>query len=434
MNKDCGGRESGSDAGSINVDPHKHVLKPLYISFMGNVAAQHYFLSYSRIDKEVALKLAQDLKAAHVNIWIDQLDIEPGSIWDEAIETALQNCKGMLFVASHASVSSDNALNEVHYALRENKSIIPIKIDDCKIPLLIIRHNYIDLSVDYNRKFSELLNRVRHDDGQQPVSETAASSINESHFKNQPSENGPSKSLRKKGKAPIGRLAAIGVVLVVVAIALFIWLGDSDDDVSQNQGSLPVESIKDAATDKPSGTADSLYEAGMELYDQKDYSAALNHFQEAANDGSIAAMVKLGEMYSKGEGIERDDQTAIEWYTKAARQGDVVAMYSLADLYENGLGVKHDYQKAMQWYTAAADGGYKYAFANIGDLYYEGKGVGVNYKKAVEWYEKAAAAGEANGTHSLGFMYENGYGVAADQTKANDLYKKAKDLGYVEEE
>jgi TIR domain len=36
------------------------------------------FLSYARADNEFALKLAQDLRAAGVSLWVDQFDIEPG--------------------------------------------------------------------------------------------------------------------------------------------------------------------------------------------------------------------------------------------------------------------------------------------------------------------------------------------------------------------
>jgi len=398
---------------------------------MEDKSAQHYFLSYSRTDKEAALKLAHDLKAATVNIWIDQLDIEAGSLWDAAIEKALQNCKGLLFVASKASVSSDNALNEIHYAIREKKSIIPVKIDKCKIPLLIIRHNYIDLSVDYNSGFSQLLDRLRHEEGQPTVAAGAAGSAAEINTKRQPSTVNPAKQTGKKSR--IGVLAALGAGLVVITLALFLWLGDDDSDVAQNQSSSPELKIKDT-TSKVSGTADSLYEAGQESYEQKEYPAALDQYQKAAQDGNISAMFELGNLYYNGEGIDRNHQTAMQWFTKAVQQGHVVAMYNLADLYENGIGVKHDYQKAMQWYTSAAEGGYKYAFANIGDLYFEGKGVGVNYKKALEWYQKAAAAGEANGTHGLAYMYEHGFGVDADRTKADELYKKAKELGYKEEE
>ena len=47
------------------------------------------FISYSRDDSEFDLRLAQDLKAAGANVWLDQLDIKPGRPWDNAIEDAL---------------------------------------------------------------------------------------------------------------------------------------------------------------------------------------------------------------------------------------------------------------------------------------------------------------------------------------------------------
>ena len=41
--------------------------------------------SYCRVDSDFALKLAEDLKAAGANVWIDQLDIELGTPWDGAV-------------------------------------------------------------------------------------------------------------------------------------------------------------------------------------------------------------------------------------------------------------------------------------------------------------------------------------------------------------
>jgi hypothetical protein len=40
---------------------------------------QSNFLSYARDDSEFALKLANALRVAHANIWIDQLDIPAGN-------------------------------------------------------------------------------------------------------------------------------------------------------------------------------------------------------------------------------------------------------------------------------------------------------------------------------------------------------------------
>lgn len=56
-------------------------------------SAPSAFFSYCRADS--ALKLAEDLKTAGANVWIDQLDIEFGTPWDRAVEDALGNAPRM---------------------------------------------------------------------------------------------------------------------------------------------------------------------------------------------------------------------------------------------------------------------------------------------------------------------------------------------------
>ena len=51
-----------------------------------NEGRSKIFISYSRKDKDFTLRLAKDLRAADVEIWIDQLDISPGVRWDDAVE------------------------------------------------------------------------------------------------------------------------------------------------------------------------------------------------------------------------------------------------------------------------------------------------------------------------------------------------------------
>ena len=53
------------------------------------MSAPAAFVSYSREDSEFVLRLARDLKAAGANVWLDQLDIQPGHAWDSMIESAL---------------------------------------------------------------------------------------------------------------------------------------------------------------------------------------------------------------------------------------------------------------------------------------------------------------------------------------------------------
>jgi photosystem II stability/assembly factor-like uncharacterized protein len=118
------------------------------------------FVSYSREDSEFVLRLAEDLKAAGANVWLDQLDVAPGQRWDRTVEDALQRCPRMLLILSPPSVNSDNVMDEVSFALEEGKTIIPILFKDCPIPFRLRRVQYIDFRTDYQRGLRELLRAV----------------------------------------------------------------------------------------------------------------------------------------------------------------------------------------------------------------------------------------------------------------------------------
>lgn len=115
------------------------------------------FVSYSRADSEFALNLATDLKNVGLDIWLDQLDIPVGAIWDNEIEMALQKCESVILILSEHSTRSNNVLNEVYYALEENKKVLPVKIDGCKIPFRLTRLHFVDLSVNYEKGLKDLL-------------------------------------------------------------------------------------------------------------------------------------------------------------------------------------------------------------------------------------------------------------------------------------
>lgn len=100
------------------------------------------FFSYSRNDSEFVLRLAEDLRAAGANVWLDQLDIEPGQRWARAVQEALTGCPLVLVVLSPSSVESSNVQDEVTFALEERKIVIPILYQDCKIPLQLRGFHY----------------------------------------------------------------------------------------------------------------------------------------------------------------------------------------------------------------------------------------------------------------------------------------------------
>src|SRR5215472_930044 len=115
------------------------------------------FVSYSRADTDFVLRLCQDLRAVEASIWLDKLDIHPGEEWDQAIERGLSECGLMLVVLSPKSVTSQNVLDEIGYALSRKKPIIPVLYRDCEVPYRLSRIQYIDFRTAYDERLKDLL-------------------------------------------------------------------------------------------------------------------------------------------------------------------------------------------------------------------------------------------------------------------------------------
>jgi TIR domain len=118
------------------------------------------FVSYSRADSDFVLRLCQDLRAAGASIWLDKIDIHPGEEWDQAIERGLAECGLMLIVLSPTSVSSQNVLDEIGYALSRKKTIIPVLYRDCEVPYRLNRLEYVDFRTDYDERMKYLVSAL----------------------------------------------------------------------------------------------------------------------------------------------------------------------------------------------------------------------------------------------------------------------------------
>src|SRR5215472_16378251 len=119
------------------------------------------FVSYSRTDTDFVLRLCQDLRGAGASIWLDKLDIHPGEEWDQAIERGLSECGRMLVVLSPKSVTSQNVLDEIGYALSRKKPIIPVLYRDCEVPYRLNRLEYVDFRTDYEERLKYLVSAIK---------------------------------------------------------------------------------------------------------------------------------------------------------------------------------------------------------------------------------------------------------------------------------
>jgi hypothetical protein len=123
------------------------------------------FFSYSRADSEFALRLGKDLRDKGANIWLDQLDISPGSTWDVEVENALNSSAFMLALLSPDSMASKNVMDEVNYAIEEKKKVIPVLIRNCKIPFRLRRLQFVDFSKNYDQALARLLQTLSPESG-----------------------------------------------------------------------------------------------------------------------------------------------------------------------------------------------------------------------------------------------------------------------------
>lgn len=119
-----------------------------------------YFLSYSRTDEVFALRFAKNLRERGISMWVDQLDIRPSEHWDRAIERAVHECRGLVVILSPRSIASDNVADEISYAIDTGKSVLPVMIERCRLPLRITRMQLIDATGEYERALQQCIDAL----------------------------------------------------------------------------------------------------------------------------------------------------------------------------------------------------------------------------------------------------------------------------------
>jgi len=115
------------------------------------------FLSYSRKDSEFTAKLASDLRQTKIRTWRDAENIPAGTNWDREIEKAIKECTHVILVASSSSVESENVMDEISLAINKGKTIIPVMIETCELPMRIHRAQWVDFREGYQQGITKLL-------------------------------------------------------------------------------------------------------------------------------------------------------------------------------------------------------------------------------------------------------------------------------------
>ena len=196
----------------------------------------------------------------------------------------------------------------------------------------------------------------------------------------------------------------------------------------------------------------------------QDFSKAYNQYQQAAKNGDVDALIKLGDYHLEGITTTRsidkakafyikaarlnhpiasyklaiayinanDDKSALVWLQKSAKNGHSDAICELAQFYENGRAVQANSTIAYNYYLKAAEQDHPHALYKLASYLEEGLVVERNYNKALKYYYKATEFNYPKAFSKIAHFYKNGLGVQVNLQKAFNNYAKGSKEGAVE--
>ena len=102
------------------------------------------FISHSTQDDLFVNRLRNVLRKHGYETWVDHSDVLPGKIWDQVVEEVLGTVDLMILILSNSAIKSHAVAAEWREFLNLNKTIIPVRIEECRPPMLIRHLQYID--------------------------------------------------------------------------------------------------------------------------------------------------------------------------------------------------------------------------------------------------------------------------------------------------
>jgi hypothetical protein len=118
-------------------------------------------VSHSHKDDFFVDELCERLSEQGHETWVDHVDIPGGKHWDEVVEEKLNECDTMIVILSAAGVESHEVKTEWSEFKDQGKPIIPIILEECRVPLRLRLLQNIDFSTtatgNYESKFKRLM-------------------------------------------------------------------------------------------------------------------------------------------------------------------------------------------------------------------------------------------------------------------------------------
>ncbi len=158
---------------------------------------------------------------------------------------------------------------------------------------------------------------------------------------------------------------------------------------------------------------------GNQAHREGDIRAAMSWFQKAAEQGHAIAQLQLARILD----IAEENEEAAKWYQRAAAQGNTEAEFELGNLYTAGEGVDKDLEQAVQAYQRAAQQGHADAIRVLAAAFEHGRlNLPIDHERAVSWLRRGVAHQDRWSMKRLATAYQNGeLGLPVDSQRARDV-------------
>lgn len=124
------------------------------------------FIAYAKEDSVAALRLYKALEARGHSPWLDRRKLLPGQNWPRRIEEAIATADFFIACFSTRSVGKRGGFQaEIRFALDcarrlplDDVFLIPVRLDECRIPMRIERETqFVDLFPDWPIGFERVM-------------------------------------------------------------------------------------------------------------------------------------------------------------------------------------------------------------------------------------------------------------------------------------
>lgn len=122
------------------------------------------FLSHSSTDKPTARRIRDELEAKGLQVWLDEVEIRVGHSIPNRLASGLDSADVLCLLISKEALASNWVMREyqvfLHKSMKDNRPIIPCRLDTSDMPTLISDIKYADFSCGFTSGMSALLGAV----------------------------------------------------------------------------------------------------------------------------------------------------------------------------------------------------------------------------------------------------------------------------------